>query len=277
MAAKRPQISLLVPFRASAQSPHRTRLWDWLREYWRHELPDAEIVIGRCQNRIFRKTEAVNDAASRARGRIFVILDSDAYLLGEQILDAARQIEEAARRGQNRWFVPYRKLYRLKQEPTELVLQSDPRNPLRFSNPPASEHVESTTSAAYGHHYGAMCQVMPREAFECVGLMDPRFEGWGGEDVAFLRAVETLWGKNKSIDMPIFHLWHPSIGTTAMDKCWEGQTRPQVNNQLATRYGKATGDRVKMRALVDEALKLQRRENLALRFLDWVRGLFRGV
>jgi hypothetical protein len=271
-----PQLSLLVPFRASKDHPHRVRLWRWLQQYWAHELPDAEIVMGRCRSQIFCKTEAVNDAAQRARGRILVILDSDAYLRGEQIVHAARAIEEAGRRGINRWFVPYRHLYRLREQATEEILASDPRQPLRLRHPPSLDDVESLTSAAYGHHYGAMCQMMPRAAFECVGGMDPRFEGWGGEDVAFLRAVETLWGKNKSIDAPIYHLWHPSIGTTAKDKQWEGQSRPGVNNRLATRYGQATGDRARMRALVDEALALQKRRWFGARLIDWVLGFFRA-
>lgn len=253
----RPQISLLVPFRPSASFPHRTRLWAWLQEYWRYELPDAEIVVGTSQSQTFSKTEAVNDAARRATGRIFVLLDSDAYIRGDSILRCARAIEEAARRGQKRWFIPYRRLYRLTEASTEIILNSDPKWPLRFPSPPAREDVESTTTAMYGHHFGAMAQIMSREAFEAVGLMDPRFEGWGGEDVAFVRAVDTLFGKHKTLNGDILHLWHPSIGTNAGNKMWEGQDRPGANGRLASRYHRATGDRVKMRALVGEALALE--------------------
>jgi hypothetical protein len=252
MSKSRPQISLLVPFRASADSPHRTRLWQWLEQYWRYELPDAEVVIGRSDRPIFAKTEAVNDAASRAKGRIFVIMDSDAYLGGDQILYCARAIEEAARRGINRWYIPYRRLYRLTEASTEMVLNSDPKWPLKFTHPPVLGDVESTATAMYGHHYGAMCQIMPREAFELVGQMDPRFAGWGGEDVAFVRAVDTLFGKHKTLNSVILHLWHPSIGTNATNKMWEGQAKPGVNSPLAWRYHKATGDLVRMRKLVDE-------------------------
>lgn len=270
----RPQISLLIPFRPSASLPHRARLWKWLEEYWSHELPDAEVVMGTCKNEIFRKTEAVNDAASRATGRIFVIMDSDAYLRGDQLLRAARAIEDAARRGQKRWFIPYRRLYRLTEAPTEMVLNSDPRWPLRFSSPPPPENVESTTTAMYGHHFGAMVQVMPREAFELVGQMDTRFEGWGGEDVAFVRAVDTLFGKHKTLNAEVLHLWHPAIGTNASNKMWEGQDRPGVNNRLASRYHKATGDLVKMRSLVDEAREKEPEQpGWIERLARWLRDL----
>jgi len=253
MTYPRPQISLLVPFRASASSPHRTRLWSWLRTYWQYELPDAEVVIGTSTNPSFSKTEALNDAAKKAHGRIFVLLDSDAYLRGDTILRAARAIEESARRGQNRWFIPYRRLYRLVEASTELILNSDPKWPVRLPSPPAAEDVESMTTATYGHHFGAMVQIMPREAFESVGGMDPRFEGWGGEDVAFVRAVDTLFGKHKTLNAEVLHLWHPSIGHNASNKMWEGQNRPGMNGHLASRYHRATGDPQRMRALVEEA------------------------
>lgn len=251
----RPQISLLVPFRPNSATRHRTRIWKWLEKYWRHELPDAEIVIGRSKGAAFSKTEAVNDAASRARGRIFVILDSDAYVRGESILDCARAIEEASRRGHKLWFIPYRNLYRLTEASTELVLNSDPRLPYRFPSPPPLGEVESTVGSMHGHHFGAMIQIMPREAFETVGCMDTRFRGWGGEDVAFLRALDTLYAKHKSIKADVLHLWHPSIGSSVYDRMWEGQHRPGLNAELAARYNRATGDRARMRALVDEGCR----------------------
>lgn len=250
--AHRPQISLLVPFRASAWTPDRTRLWDWLQRYWEWELPDAEVVIGVSTRPIFSKTEAVNDAASRATGRVFVILDSDAYLRGEQILEAARAIETAARHNIKRWYVPYRRLYRLTQQASEKVLASDPKWPHRFPSRPDIKELETPNAAAYGHLFGAMCQIMPREAFECVGGMDPRFAGWGGEDVAFVRALDTLFAKNKTLDQEILHLWHPSIGHNATNKQWEGQSAPGPNGNLAKRYHRATGDIAAMRALCDE-------------------------
>jgi hypothetical protein len=248
----RPQISLLVPFRPSVEHPHRVRLWAWLEQYWRYELPDAEIVIGRSTSETFSKTEAVNDAARRATGRIFVILDSDTYIRGTAILKCARAIEDAQRRGHRLWFIPYRRLYRLTEESTEQVLASSHQWPFRFPSPPPVDEVESTVGSMHGHHFGAMIQVMPREAFELVGGMDPRFQGWGGEDVSFMRAVDTLYAKHKTLRHDVLHLWHPSIGITVYDRMWEGQQRPGSNSRLAERYNRAVGDRVRMLALVDE-------------------------
>lgn len=266
---KRPLISLLVPFRANKNSPHRARIWNFLRTYWSWELPDAEIVIGRSKSRVFSKTEAVNDAARRARGRVLVILDSDVYLRGEVILKAARDIEEAARKGHNLWFVPYRRLYRLTESASELVLSSNPVRPKRFPSPPDKADVESMIGSGHAHHYGAMIQILPRAAFFAVGGMDVRFCGWGSEDVSFVYAVDTLWGKHKTLKADILHLWHPVYGKALSDRAWEDQGAAGGNGNLGMRYSRARGDVAKMRALVDEGLPPPKRHWLA-RLFSWL-------
>jgi hypothetical protein len=247
-----PRISFLVPFAADKASPHRQRVWNWLEEYWKWEMPDAEIVMGRSTGEVFSKTEAVNDAASRASGRVFVILDSDAILDGPVIKRCASAIDEAIRWERRLWYIPYRHLYRLTEEATERVLTSDPRRPMRFHSPPPRDEVESTKGSMHGHRFGAMIQMMPRQAFEEVGCMDKRFSGWGGEDVAFVRALNTLYSKARTTDNDVLHLWHEKIGDGHLDRMWQGQINPRSNENLASRYSRATGDRAKMRALVDE-------------------------
>ena len=262
-----PQISLLVPFRADPKTPRRERTWNWLKEYWKHELPDAEIVMGYSRGTMFSKTAAVNDAARRAQGNIFVILDSDCYIRGEMITACAGRIEESLKRDQGLWFIPYRRLYRLTEQASDTVLASSPQDPYRFPIPPDQVDVESTIGSMHGHHFGAMIQVMPREAFEYIGGMDTRFKGWGGEDVAFVRALDTVYSKHKTTSNDVLHLWHPNIGLTHKDRMWQGQVDPRANERLASRYNAATGDRVRMKALVDEGTD---RPNFATRMARWV-------
>lgn len=245
------KISLLVPFRPNRNSKHRLRSWKWLHHYWMHELPDAEIIVGHSCSEIFSKSEAINDAAARATGDIFVIIDSDCYLDGATVLRAAAAIEEGRALGHKVWFMPYRHLYRLTEKATKKVLCSDPAHPYRFSSPPDDADVESTVGSEMGHYFGAMVQIMPREAFETVGCWDPRFKGWGSEDISFLLAVDTLWGKHKSLDATVFHLWHPVFKSTGITRFWEGQTE-NTHGHLGARYRKAYGDLNRMRALVDE-------------------------
>lgn len=268
---RHPQISLLVPFRPDPSSPERVRVWAWLKQYWQWEMPDAEIVMGASHGRVFSKAEAVNDAASKANGRIFVIIDSDTYIEGAVLQACATQIERAEHRGRRLWFCPYRHLYRLTWEATEKVLHSDPRHPHRFHSPPLDSEVNGTEGSAHGSRFGAMATVMSRRAFYEVGGMDPRFRGWGGEDVAFLRALDTLYQRHKTVDCDVLHLWHHRIGTGFTERMWDGQLTPQANGHLASRYNRATGDRVAMRALVDEGFAWWKARN------SWLNRLWQNL
>ena len=262
----RPQISVLVPYRLDLASPQRAVSWRWLRQYWEWELPDAEMIVARgSRHGVFSKAMAVNAAAERATGRVFVILDSDAYMTGSTLRRCADAIDDAIRREHRLWLVPYRQLYRLTEAASRQVLDSDPRWPHRFSTPPPPDAVSSSEGSMHGKRFGAMAMTMPREAFETVGGMDPRMRGWGGEDVAFVRALDTLYAKHKTVHADVLHLWHDRIGDVASTRMWSGQVAPRVNEQLAGRYSTATGDVARMRALVDEGLPptRQRRRKLA--------------
>src|SRR4051812_10492975 len=103
---KQPDISILIPF--STRSQDRRDIVKWLIDYWENELPEAEIVIGRSPSIPFSKTEALNNAAHRANGKVLVIADSDAYLTGTVVQGCADEI--LANPDDNLWFVPYRKL-----------------------------------------------------------------------------------------------------------------------------------------------------------------------
>ena len=56
------------------RASHRARNWKWLENYWRKQLPGAEIVLGEDKRPLgipFSKSAAVNDAAKKAHGDIF--------------------------------------------------------------------------------------------------------------------------------------------------------------------------------------------------------------
>lgn len=171
-----PTISLLIPF--STKNKMRKRVLKWLIDYWKHELPEAEIVIGHCKSRVFCKGEALNNAFKKASGEIIVIIDSDAYLDGNVIRRCTRRILEERKYGNRLWYVPYRHLYRLTKRTTEKILESSPECPLRLSSPPPPCSYESNGhKSKYGHRYGAMCMIFPREAIEILGCFDERFKG----------------------------------------------------------------------------------------------------
>lgn len=254
-----PQISLLVPFRDDGE--HRDRVWNWLERYWQHALPSAEIVMGRDFGVPFSKAIAVNDAASRARGHVFAVLDADAYIHADAIESCAYQIEEAQASGQRKWFMPYNKLYRLDRMATMGLLESDPAAPFDVPSPPPLDWVEPGNEPKnYGYgpdpvrsafQFGAMCQVVPREAFELVGGMDPRFRGWGSEDASFKRSLDTLYCKSEIAVNDMLHMWH-ARPTYPEGRRWIGQATNLPNRDLGARYGAATGRPAFMQKLIDE-------------------------
>lgn len=246
---ERPKISLLIPF--SSGNKERKENLKWLLKYYKHVLPEAEIVIGKSRSKVFCKNEALNHAARRSRGRVLVVLDSDAYLKGKIINKCADKILEHL--DNHLWYVPYRHLYRLTKECTKEIIESSPHSPIKISSPPSVQCVEKHGhTSKYGHRYGAMCMMFPREAYELLGGFDERFKGWGGEDVALLRALDTLYGRHKTSNNDILHLWHPYIGSNYKNRMWEGQENGGANSSLAMAYHRAKGSPEKMRKLIKQ-------------------------
>jgi predicted glycosyltransferase involved in capsule biosynthesis len=244
-------IALLVPFRADG--PTRKEDWLWLAQYWMNALPAAKLIVCDEGGFPFSKSGSVNKAARQCGlCDIFVILDADCYIDSDVILDCAQAIRKARKEGRKLWFVPYRHFFRLTKNATHNVIMSDPKNPLRFSTPPPRNDIEGVEGSAFGHWYGALIQIMPREAFIAAGGMDERFRGWGGEDVSFMHAVDTLYAKHKTTNNDVLHLWHEKLGVVWNERRWEGQEVAGNNNSLSWKYSDRLGDRLRMQQLVDE-------------------------
>lgn len=245
----KPKISLLIPF--SSKDPIRKKHFKWLLKYWKHELPDAEIIIGHSKSEIFCKGEALNDAVRKSTGKVLVVLDADAYISGKVIERCANRIFEDI--NNHLWYVPYRRLYRLNKYITEKIINSNPRHPYRLPLPINPDYIENKGhSEKYGNRYGAMLIILPREAYNTIGRFDERFKGWGGEDIALLRTLDTLYGKHKTVNTDIFHLWHPMLGDTLVSRRWEGQDKGSINAKLTRKYYNATRNPSEMKKLISE-------------------------
>jgi glycosyltransferase involved in cell wall biosynthesis len=246
-------ISLLVPF--TTTDLQRQATWDWLKEYYSAWLPGAELIVSPNYEVPFCKTRAFNTAFKRSTGDVIVLLDADCYINTEIILQCAAEIRAARKAHQKLWYVPYRNFYRLTEQATSAVTASQPTDPITYPAPPPSEVLSSTDGTSSAHWWGALIQIMPAEAFEAVGGMDDRFAGWGGEDVAFMRAVDTLYGKHKTWNDQVFHLWHAATLNPYDShlRMWPGQKASQKkNDELVGRYYAAFGDKTRMRRLVNE-------------------------
>ena len=232
--------------------------WAWLEQYWEHALPEAEIVLGDAHGEPFSKTCAVNAAFRASSGDVLVMIDADCYIDASVILNCAMEI----RAGRDRvpreevWFIPYRHLFRLTRVSTLYLIASDPSDPFEFASPPDDDLVGPKSGSEFGHWFGALIQIFPREAFEMVRGMDARFRGWGAEDVVNVLALDTLFGIHRLSSnqvLTLFHTVQSKPGTNPdLLRMWTGQTDPRHNWKLAGRYRKALRNPGAMRQIIDE-------------------------
>jgi hypothetical protein len=228
-------VSVLVPY--APAGPERARAWGWVERRWRESFPDAELVVaapavvgdpGR-----FCRAAALNRAAERAGGDVFVLADADTAFSPSAVRAALARLATEA------WVLPERYV-RLNSTLSATWLTRPSGSP----PPPAWEAgVEEEWPANVS---GIVA--LPREAFDVVGGFDERFRGWGWEDGSFACALSTLWG-------PLFrepghvawHLWHPRPPEHSVWGPFAG-----VQRRLGERYLAAAGDPLAMAALLAE-------------------------
>lgn len=222
-------VSLVVPF--SPTSPQRTEHWHWLRLRYEEEHPAWELAVTAGPvGQPWLKGQAVARAVERATGSTLVIADADS-LVAPEVLELSADLVAS---GQAPWVVPHSKVYRLRLEATAQLLAGE------LALPPRPLERRLLDRRPYDAPVGGGIVVCSRAGYEAVGGIDSRFEGWGGEDISFGRALDTLVGYHERLGGPLWHLWHPKQ---------ERRYRP-ANERLAGRYKEAEGCPHLMRRLV---------------------------
>lgn len=228
------RISTLVPW--SPAGPERDASWAWNRRRLDEFGLADELVLGAPDvvgdPGVFSRSLALNRAAAKATGDLFLICDADTTY--EDPADFARVVEVAEKGG---WTLPQRYV-RIGPGISRLWMEGEPvaDPPRAWANDVQQEYPFANSGVV----------AMPRAAFEAVGGFDQRFRGWGGEDDAMRAALETLWGAPTRIGIA-YHLWHPRPPE-------HSTTAPYTPESfvLADRYGSASGDREAMLALLAE-------------------------
>lgn len=241
-------VSILVPFTAEKGDEWRTRTWNWVEARWRATVPNAEIVVGVDPGTPpgpYSKTAAVNDAYHKARGDVFVIADADAWLEP----DALYRAVDVARKT-NKLVVPWKFVLRLDEANTQAVLKMDPTTPFEVT----AEMRDTAFNGPDPMSAGTVL-VISRAGFEAVEGMDPRFRGWGMEDVAFGRACNALLGPTVYGYEEVISLYHPRPSENVRGRVWEGETDvDKLDNHpniwLAKLYDAAANDANAMRQVV---------------------------
>jgi hypothetical protein len=233
-------VSICIPFRPDGAE--RDRNYAFVRSRYETLYPDWELVEGRDNHQGgdldgpqialgsgWSKGTAVNAAVEASSGDVLVISDAD-VMIGQQALrDAVGRLENSA------WVVPHKLIYRLTEDATRAVIADT-----LYADPHAFTH--NRTRAPRRGPPGGGVSVMRREDF--VG-MDERFIDWGGEDISFAWALDTLIGPHLRLGAVMWHLNHKTM------KPPNGRASAQ-SEALTGRYLEASGDPVAMSELLDE-------------------------
>ena len=213
------RVEIVVPW--AGECPHRKRARDWVCARLPFPVTITEGPDPWC------KAAAVNPAVEASDAEIVVVSDADVWAEG---LEAAIE----AVRGGAGWAIPHRGVFRLTEASTgNLYAGADPYT-LDLEQP------------AYLGIEGGGVVVARRETL-CDVPLDPRFIGWGQEDVAWGRALRGLVGPPWRAKLPLVHLWHPPQ---------QRMTRKHgsvAGRALARRYRAAAARPDRLRQLLEEA------------------------
>ena len=228
MGTELPSVDVIVPYQATgslrAANLHR------LLGHWRSSFPRYDVQVGQIPADVpWCKADAISEALARTEGDILVIADADVWLDPEYVRRAVRLVNH--RRAP--WVVPHRMVHRLAAEPSAAW------------RPDTNGLLGPVERRPYIGVPGGGMFVVRREDYVEVP-MDPRFRGWGGQDIAWAHAADTLIGKHRRLHGTLIHLHHEVQPTKA------DQPSRHANDALMRRYATARDRRAVMRRLVQE-------------------------
>lgn len=224
--------AVIIPFSPADEAPERIAAFEFVARWYNDHHPRWPIIVGASPDP-WSKGAAVANAVRDVLLEgvdVLVIADADSFIVEPRILAEAVDLVE---RGLANWVTPHQFVYRLKPAETERVLAG------------AAPRLGHTHRAPYEGPIGGGVTVVSRSAFDTVNGIDRRFLGWGGEDIAFGYALETLCPPGRRLAGALVHLWHPHPAPTL-----RGSPESEA---LVAAYTDARGLRRRMRAMVDGA------------------------
>lgn len=223
-----PRCALIVPYRDDGDL-WRARVWDWLA--WRYAVhhPAWPVHTGAPRSQPWRKGEAVLEALSRTDAELVVMADADSFVSPQALEVCVRAVIDGAP-----WAQPHTNVWRLGPNTTHALISGEP-----VEAPDVWQRGRQQRSVPVGGGVVVGWSADLRDV-----PPDPRFEGWGGEDIAWGWALGTMLGPHWTCHADLFHLWHqPSPNR---------RRAYHATEVLAGRYAEANGDRVRMAALIQE-------------------------
>ncbi len=227
------KVSVLIPYRDRGDNGgHRAAVLGFVEQWWAAEHPSWQLLRGFCRDGPWVKADAVADGLCRADGDVLVVADAD--VLAPGVGPVASLVADGA----VGWAMPHQRVHRLSEAATAGILRGaalpDPAfSPARRGprTPPTGRPVEQHPGVI-----GGGCVVLQRDLYRQAPL-DPRFTGWGQEDLSWGRALTVLAGPPWRQPAPLWHLWHPPARRLAPGE----EPAPGEYTRLSRAIGSAQG------------------------------------
>jgi hypothetical protein len=213
-------VAVLAPFTPGA-CEWRDRAWENVQRHYATNQHGWPVHIGTCDGP-WSKGRAVADALEQTDADVLVITDADVWTRPSALDWAVTNCQT--------WAIPHKRVHRLTPEATEQT----------YAGTPGRE----TWRNPYRGVAGGGLTVITREAFlRCP--IDPRFYGWGGEDVAWGWALDRLYGPPPRGEAVLWHLWHPPATV--------GHVGSPESSALVQRWRTAGRNPLLLDLIIDEA------------------------
>jgi len=217
-------VAVVIPF--NSKEEWRIKAFNWILAWWANNT-DYEVLQG--WEDPYTKGSAAHNGVAETDASTLIIADADCFIENPgHILDYVSAVES----GQFKWVIPHKKVYRIPEELTEKLYQT------------GTYDLRQIGCYNISLNLGGGMVVLSRAAWETVNGIDPRFMGWGGEDVSFGWALRCLVGEPTRGFSNLVHLYHPKQGPR--------QEISSDNVKLMNRYQAANRDKIAMRKLVGE-------------------------
>jgi len=176
---------VIIPF--AGKCPHRERALSWVTT--RYESLGWPVTVAPGGNP-WVKAEAIMPAVEASSADVLVIADADVWTDG--LHEAVRAVELG-----EPWAKPHKMVHRLSEAGTDALFI----NAEEWRQYPLDQRPYRGVS-------GGGFTVARRQTFLRVP-MDPRYVGWGQEDISHAIALYTMTGVPWLGDADLIHLWHP--------------------------------------------------------------------
>jgi len=216
-------VAVIVPLRL--ECPYREQAWSFVQARFAVEQPSWQVITASDDGEPFSKSSAVMRAVRNVSADIVIVHDADVWC---EKIDLC--LEYVPLSG---WAIPHYEVFRLSEYATHETYT--------HHDDPQIDLVER-----YRGVIGGGIVAVRRDIIDDVPL-DPRFRGWGGEDISWGHALRTLIGEPWRGRAPLYHYWHPPA---------ERQSRAvgsDESQQLTLRYCDASRNPDQMRRIVDDA------------------------